>query len=219
MFRKRLLIPFMVILALFLTACGTDNTNNKQDPADNQNAADNEVVDNANNQQDTGDNQDAMNNEVTDNANPGVVDDDFANFRITPEGAFDIFMEKHPDATVDKMQVEKSMGNFLYKVEGYDEMREYETEIHPLTGEITKDDNEADNDMDGMELTRPLIEKVTAIVDKAIADAGEGALLHEWTLEMDDGIAELEVEIDKKGLGQVEYTYNAETGKLIDMDD
>lgn len=191
MFNKKTLLPLMLlILALLLTACTTDTV--EEEPAAQ---------------------------EEMDQAKEERVEDENGDIKTNPEEAFDIYMEKHPTSKVKKVQLEKEMGKYVYSVEGFEGNTEYEIEINPMDGSITKEHTETDKDMDDREITRASVEKVQALVDKALAEAGEDASLEEWTIEMDDAGVELEIEIDQKGFDKRELTYNVETGELVEMDD
>lgn len=208
MFKKKFVLPLALILILSLTACNTTepvpvtDTPPIEDP--------DELVDDA-----------AMGGESPseDSVDENLSRSEYNDIKITPEEAFDIYMEKYPDTKVKQVQLDEEMGNYLYKVEGFKDYTEYELEIDPIDGSILKEHMEEDDDMDSLEITRANVEKVAALVDRALAESGEDAKLEEWTIEIDDGIVELEIEIDKKGLDDVEYKYNVETGQLLEMDD
>lgn len=138
--------------------------------------------------------------------------------KITPAEAFDIYMEKHPTTLVKKIQLDKDLGKFIYKVEGFETNMEYELEIDPIDGRILKEYSEADNDMDELEIKRDHVMKVATIVEEALTEVGPDAEIEEWTIEMDDGIVQLAIEIDKEGLENEERTYNVDTGKLVEID-
>lgn len=138
---------------------------------------------------------------------------------IKPEEAFDIYMEKYPNTQVKKVELDKEMGEFVYQVEGFDDTMEYEIDIDPSNGDIIKESTDRDDDRDNVAITRADVARVEALVDKALADSGEGAELENWNVEVDDGIVELEVEVDEKGFGSREYKYNVKTGELLKIDD
>ncbi len=100
-----------------------------------------------------------------------------------------------------------------------DAAKEYEIRIHPGNGEVTKVGEEKDliDDDDKEDLiTKEHVEKIQALVDKSLIGAGEDVKLKEWTLDVDDGIAVLEVEVDVKDSNDIEYKYNVETGNLLE---
>ena len=83
---------------------------------------------------------------------------------------------------------------------------------------ILKENTDKDDDLDEMEITREQVEKVMDLVDKALSEAEDGATLKEWTIDADDGLVKLEVELDVDGFDDQERTYNIETGELLEID-
>ena len=88
-----------------------------------------------------------------------------------------------------------------------------------MDSSIIKESTDTDDDQDEMEITREQVAKVMDLVDLSLSEAGEDAKLKEWTIDGDDGMVKLEVEMDTDGLADMEYTYNIETGELIEKDD
>lgn len=209
MFKKNTLLSLLAVSVLALTACGT---NGDTDPDTTMPAVEE--------QEDTSA-DDATTDETTDETDVAVETpeaDDVMNLTLQPEEAFDIYQDKYPNATITQIQLDKDMGSYVYKVEGFEGNKEFELKIDPMDGTILKEDTEMDDDMDDLAITREQVTKVMALVEQAIADGGEGARIEEWTLDMDDGIAKLGVELDKKGMDDQERTYNVDTGDLIEID-
>ena len=211
MFKKKILLPFMIVLALTLTACTTDTVEPDNVKPDTEPVEEKKV------EEEKEETTDEV--PVKDTKEEDIVAGEYGDVKIKPEEAFDTYMEKYPDTKVKKVKIDKEMGQYVYKIEGFDRDKEYEVKIDTIDGTITKDYVENDDDMDDIEITRVDVEKVMTLVDQALTEVGEDAVLEEWTIEVDDGIIELEVEIDKKGLGDLEYRYNVETGKLIEIND
>lgn len=197
MFKRKTLLSLVAFSSLALTACGTTDDTSELDDATPT------VV------------------EQEDTATEKSTDDfsDKENVIMNPVEAFDIFLDKYPDAKVTEIKLEENKGQLRYKIEGFKDNTEYELKINSVGGEILKESVDKDNDdrNDG-EITRIQIEKVTDLVNEALADAGNNASLDEWQVEMNDGIAELEIELDLSGVGEVEYKYNVDTGELIEKD-
>lgn len=201
MFEKKTFLSIFAVSALALTACGTSGEVTDSDttpPAVEEQEEDTST-------------DDVTTEETTETA------DDYMNITIQPEEAFDIYQDKYPDVTITQIQLDKDMGSYVYKVEGFEGTTEYELKIDPIDGAILKEDMDTDDDIDEA-ITRENVTKVKALVDQALADIGDDAKLEEWTLDMDDGIAKLEIEFDKKGMDDEEHTYNVETGELIEID-
>lgn len=210
MFKKNTLLSLLAVSALALTACGTNDGTTEPDvnePAvegQEESAADETTTE-----------------ESTDDTEVEVASptaDDYANLTLQPEEAFDIYQDQYPNAKITQIQLDKDMGNFVYKVEGFEDKREIELKIDPIDGTILKEDTDQDDDMDDLPITRDQVTKIKALVDEALTDAGADTQLEEWTLDMDDGIPTLEIELDKKGMDDEERTYNVETGVLLEID-
>ena len=206
MFKKKIFLPIIIlVLVLSLAACTADNDDTGLDtpPVDDQ-------------------------EEILDGEDDGLVDDvedtditanNYEDLVVVPEEAFDIFIDKYPSVKVNKIKLDRDMGIYYYKIEGFLDTSEYEVKIDPIDGSIIKEEIENDDDMDEVEISRDHIAKIKALVDKALHETAEDAVLDEWTVEMNNGIVELEVEIKREGLDEIERTYNLDTGELIDLDD
>lgn len=203
MFKKKTLLSLVAVSALALTACGTDGEDTDLDTTPAVEEQEDTTTD------------DTTTDETADET---TVADDAMNLTLQPEEAFDVYQDKYPNATITQLQLDKDMGSYVYKVDGFEGTSEIEMKIDPMDGTILKEDTDMDDDMDDLAITREHVEKVMALVDQAVADGGEGAKLEEWTLDMDDGIAKLDVELDKQGMDDEERTYNVDTGELIEID-
>ncbi|NLB21752.1 MAG: PepSY domain-containing protein [Clostridium sp.] len=202
---KRKILSLVMLLALSITACSPDNTNST---TTNTGAQDSGTLTAT----------ETITNTETNTSTDTNIDQGYADLKIKPEQAFDIFMEKYTGAKITKVQLDEDSGNYTYEVKGFVDNTEYEIDINSMDGTIIKEEMETDDQPDP-EITRLQVEKVLALVDKALTDAGEGARLDEWTLEVEDGIAKLEVEYDRDGFDDEERTYNVETGELLELDD
>lgn len=205
MFKKNTLLSLLAVSALALTACGTDD------------AEPDTTMPVVEEQEDT-----TTDETTTDEGTDADVEtpkaDEALNLTLQPEEAFDIYQDKYPNATITQLQLDKDMGSFVYKVDGFEGNMEMELKIDPMDGTVLKEETDTDDDMDDAAITREHVTKVIELVEQALTEAGDGAQIKEWTLDMDDGIAKLEVELDKKGMDNEERTYNVDTGALIEID-
>lgn len=203
MLKKKIILPFIIALALTLAACTTDDGN--VDPN----------LDTA-----------PVEDETQGNETKGdeTLEDDkikeYSDIKIKPTEVFDKYMEKYPDTIVKKIQMDRDMGKYVYKIEGFDNEKEYELKIDPVNGDILKEDIDTlDYDDKEEAITKANVEKIEGIVDKALKEVGEDAKLEEWTLEVENGKTLIEVEMERKGYDDFEYTYDIETGELVEKDD
>lgn len=188
---KKVFLPFIILTMGLVVACSTNN----QGTRDKRSAS--PVV-----------------NEIVDNNVAMVGKEDT---RLTPMEAFDKYMEKYPDTKVEEISLDRNFGSYVYKVEGYDGEKEYKLKISAADGSIVEEKIEKDNDYkNNGEITKTHIQKIESLVSQALEDAGKGAKLDEWSLDINNGTVILEVEIDLKGSGDIEYKYNVESGELIE---
>lgn len=198
--KKKILLPVMIVLMFSLVACGTST---------NQNQANHVKAPVVN------DSPEISQNQMSDHrAEDGVSS-------LSATEAYDLYISKYPDAKVEeiKLDVDSGAGLTTYQVEGYSGQTKYQLKISAPDGSVIKEETEIKDDhiSDG-EITKDHVEKVESLVIKAIEDVGAGASLDEWSLEFENGIAQLEVEVNVDGLEDIEYKYNLETGELLKKD-
>lgn len=212
--KKILMTTLGLGLALTLTACGPKNQ--AMDPA-NSNSKNTKVEESANanktnaNKNATDNKADAQTKEET-AVNKGAV----AN--LDPGIAFDGFKKLHADAKVESFQLDIENGKAYYKVNGYDAENEYEVTVDAVTGDIVKDEFEAENTSNKTaDVKLEMVEAVDKYMAEALKDAGQGYEAGEYEVEFDNGKYEVSVEV-VNGNKDITYTYDYETGKLIEKD-
>lgn len=204
--KKILMTTLGLGLALTLTACGPKN-----EKADTPNAKNNAAVEANANKNANKKAADAQTKEET-AINKGAV----AN--LDRGIAFDGFKKLHADAKVESFQLEVENGKAYYKVNGYDAEKEYEVTVDAVTGDIVKDEFEAENtSAKTADVQLEMIEAVDKYMDEALKDAGQGFEAGEYEVEFEDGKYVVTVEV-VNGTKDISYTYDYETGKLIEKD-
>lgn len=204
--KKILMTTLGLGLALTLTACGPKN-----EKADNPNAKNNAAVEANANKNTNKKAADAQTKEET-AINKGAV----AN--LDRGIAFDGFKKLHADAKVESFQLEVENGKAYYKVSGYDAEKEYEVTVDAVTGDIVKDEFEAENtSAKTADIQLNMIEAVDKYMDEALKEAGQGFEAGEYEVEFEDGKYVVTVEV-VNGTKDISYTYDYETGKLIEKD-
>ena len=174
--KKILMTTLGLGLALTLTACGPKN-----EKADNPNAKNNAAVEANANKNASKNKADAQTKEET-AINKGAV----AN--LDRGIAFDGFKKLHADAKVESFQLEVENGKAYYKVSGYDAEKEYEVTVDAVTGDIVKDEFEAENtSAKTADVQLEMIEAVDKYMDEALKDAGQGFEAGEYEVEFEDG--------------------------------
>ena len=189
--KKKWLLSLVLVMVLSVVAVGcTDNTEDKVD----------KVVDDA--------------KESVDDATEDVRKTTYNDIKFTPEEAFDKFMELHPEAKIESLDLDKGLMDYQYVVEGYDTENEYEVKINPVNGEVISDETEmAELDDENGEITKEHLAKVDSLIDKAKAEDASDSELDEWDISVDDG----RVVIDRE-IGTIEYSYDMDTEELIEKD-
>lgn len=134
---------------------------------------------------------------------------------IKPEEAYDIYLKQYPDFKVTGLNLDLEMNKHVYEVEGFMNNKESEVKIDAKTGDIIKDKSEKDLDFNQVEIMREDVLKISDLLEDALTE--KDSELREWTLDYDNNILELEVEI-KVGLKTIERTYNVDTGQVIEID-
>ena len=204
--KKILMTTLGLGLALTLTACGPKN-----EKADNPNAKNTAAVEANANKNANKKAADAQTKEET-AINKGAV----AN--LDRGIAFDGFKKLHANAKVESFQLEVENGKAYYKVSGYDTEKEYEVTVDAVTGDIVKDEFEAENtSAKTADIQLNMIEAVDKYMDEALKDAGQGFEAGEYEVEFEDGKYVVTVEV-VNGTKDISYTYDYETGKLIEKD-
>ena len=216
---KKILITTLGLgLALTLSACGQKTE--KAEPANSEVKVEENVNKNANkNMADAETKEESANKNMADAEtkeetaiNKGAV----AN--LDRGIAYDGFKKLHPDAKVESFQLEVENGKAYYKVDGYDAKNEYEITVDAVTGDIVKDEFEAeDTSAKTADIQLEMIEAVDKFMDQALKDAGQGFEAGEYEVELDNGMYVVSVEV-VNGNKDITYEYEFETGKLIEKD-
>lgn len=216
---KKILITTLGLgLALTLSACGQKTE--KAEPANSEVKVEENVNKNANKNT-----ADAETKEES--ANKNMADAETKEERAINKGAvanldrgiaYDGFKKLHPDAKVESFQLEVENGKAYYKVDGYDAKNEYEITVDAVTGDIVKDEFEAeDTSAKTADIQLEMIEAVDKFMDQALKDAGQGFEAGEYEVEFDNGVYVVSVEV-VNGNKDISYEYEFETGKLIEKD-
>lgn len=144
-------------------------------------------------------------------------------FKVSTDEAIKAYQEAYPDSDITSLELESSLGKYLYKVEGVDDSKEYEVRVDADTKEVSKE-REENLDMedqegvkrkeDKLELTDLLsVEKVS---DIAVEHVGKGKAT-EWSLDKDMGITFWEVKV-MDGQKETDVKINAKTGDILEAE-
>lgn len=214
MFRKRWLLSFGLALALLLTAC------NEAPPEDeNPIEQDNESGVTDTNTQEDNDENDDNNNDENLNSGDENLNTEYETGETSKEDAYDIFNEEYPGIKIHKIEIDKSDGEYFYKVKGYDGSKKYKVKIDMKDGSISKEEKEED-EVVREEITKDHLGKIEEFLKKSLDEAGSGYMIHEWELKSKDKGILFEIEVvDENKENKKEYEYNIETGELVEKDE
>lgn len=138
--------------------------------------------------------------------------------KVSKEEAFDKFKNAHKNVKIESLGLDLEGNNLFYKIDGYDAEKEYEMTINAETGEIVKDEFEAEKNQGKVaDIQREMLSAIEGYIEKALADADQGYLAKEYALEYDDGKYIVEVEVEKDGK-DISYKYDLKLGDLIKKD-
>lgn len=138
----------------------------------------------------------------------------YADIKLTPTDALNMYKKKYPNTTVKEVELEAKSKSYVYKVSGYDENKEYKLYINPKSGEITQVTEKISKGL-YTHISGEHTDKIQAIVDKTLSDVGEGSELIEYSLEIEDGLLELKVEVFHPNQDDMKFKYNLATNELI----
>ena len=193
-----------------LAACG-DNTEQTPDTETPENTTE-DVTD------DMGETGDETDNTADDAStdNTGTVDTTAGilnvEFEVALEDAIQTFYDTFgEDVNIDQVEFDSDMGDYHYDIQGWDNDNEYDMEVSADTGEIIRQDTEADNDTDDdmLDIGNYILpaEAMSAAADVSNSDHIEG-----WSLDIDDGRAIYEIDFQ----GEDDIDVDAETGEIVD---
>lgn len=198
-----------------LAACGDSNEDSTGETNDDQEnveevGEENEITEEENDQEN-------INRET-------VVDGvNYADIKLSPEDAYNKFMDAHADAKITEIKLDTEDEYLAYKVEGYNEKNELEMRIDAVSEEVKKEetdelDEEDKEDKEDKVITDTDISKVADLIDKGMNKADSDLKFKKWSLEESDGILEFEIEFgDNKE--DIEYSYDLDSGELLEIDD
>lgn len=195
--KKRWIAPVLA-LALLVTACGNQVSQPAQD--DDQGSAP------------------AKTEQTDTNTAAQVAKDDIAQAKADKEAAFDKFKELHADMDLTHFELSYDNGRLAYDLEGEKDGQDVDVVLDANDLSVIKDDLDNDDDATvNPAISKDMLAKIDALVDEAIKDR-DGSYATSYSLSHDDGRWVLEVETKDQNKQEVEYSYNLETGELIEKD-
>lgn len=210
--KKSWLLSLTLFLMLPLAACDTGE-NEAEEANDSQEEVEEDLVEDKEE-----DIEDTQKDKERETLLEGVNYDDA---KLSPEAAFNKFMESHTDAEITEVKFDTKSDELEYKVEGHDTSNEFQMRIDAVSEDINKDERKEldEDDKDEGVITNDDISKVDGLIDKAMNEAAEDLKFKKWSLEEDDGRLEFEIEFKNSEGEDLEYTYDLNSGELLEKDD
>ena len=207
-------LVLLLATSLVLGACG-NNAAKPQDKAVEEKPAVEEKID--------------ENKDESSNSNDGVkeVTNDEKNveeFKRSPipevgktmEEAVDIFYDHFKDDSINIKSIKLDFFNEAldYVIEGFKDGNEYELRIAATNGEIIEENTDKDDDTNEKALNLKNIITAQEAMEKALEGQKDGAWVVEYELEIDDGNAVYDIDIEDG----TDVKIDATTGEVIEKD-
>lgn len=216
-------ILLILATALVLGACGNEGTK----PAD-QTKEDKPAVEEKVSEDKTSDSDDGVKDVEDDkDEDEKVATNDEKNvreFKRSPipevdtsmEDAVEIFYDHFKDDSININSIKLDFFNesLDYVIEGFKDGEEYELRIAATNGVVVEEKTDKDDDIDEEALDLKNIITAKEAMEKALEGQKEGAWVVEYELEIDDGKAVYDIDIED---GQ-DVKIDATTGEIIERD-
>ena len=134
--------------------------------------------------------------------------------KVSSERAYGAYLEKYPNTTVIEVELKKKGSSYIYKIKGFDEEKEYKVYVNAENGKVIEVAEKLSKGM-VMKISKSHTKDIESLVNQAMDDAGVDSSLLEWSLEVDEGILELTVEIGLDNDKELKYKYNLASKELI----
>lgn len=216
-------ILLILATALVLGACGNEGTKPADQTKEDKPAVEEKVSEDKTSDSDNGvkDVEDAKDEDVK------LATDDEKNvrkFKRSPipevdtsmEDAVEIFYDHFKDDSININSIKLDFFNesLDYVIEGFKDGEEYELRIAATNGVVIEEKTDKDDDIDEEALDLKNIITAKEAMEKALEGQKEGAWVVEYELEIDDGKAVYDIDIED---GQ-DVKIDATTGEIIERD-
>lgn len=134
----------------------------------------------------------------------------------TMEEAVDIFHDHFKDDSINIKSIKLDFFNEAldYVIEGFKDGNEYELRIAAPNGEVVEEKTDKDDDSDEKALDLKNIITAKEAMEKALEGQKEGAWVVEYELEIDDGKAVYDIDVENGKDVKIDAT----TGEIIKRD-
>lgn len=205
-------IVLLLATALVLGACGNEATK----PADDANKEETKVEEKVD-ETETKESKDGVKEVANDEKNVREFErSPIPEVGKTMEEAVDIFYDHFKDDSINIKSIKLDFFNEAldYVIEGFKDGNEYELRIAAPNGEVVEEKTDKDDDNDEKALDLKNIITAKEAMEKALEGQKEGAWVVEYELEIDDGKAVYDIDVENGEDVKVDAT----TGEIIERD-
>lgn len=188
----------IVVMAIGLIACGTNNNNDNDTNSDVS-------TENINNQSDG-------------STSTQSVED----VQLTSEEAMQIFTDTFTGAATSSIELDEHNFEYTYEIEGFDDAKEYKAEIDLEKNVINQEEENRENDDNYQELVfDDYVSHEEALSTASEVQEVQDLIPTSWKLEIDDGVATYEIEFENDNQKDVTVVIDAKTGEqlTVEVDD
>jgi len=211
MFKKLIVTGFTLFL---LTGCGTDSTNESEGSTNQPNTTSESNTTKSTTATNESNTVKDSSNAVTQNTSTTV---DITNPAVSLTEAVNVFQEAHPDAKIESVDLDTDSGRLHYDFDGFDSVKEYETEIDATTKEIKENEVEHERDRDESLDFSTIIDPAKAIEMASAQAEVKGLSPTGWSLEADDGKQKYTIEYDQND-SDIDIEIDAITGDILEIE-
>ncbi|EAF7771766.1 TPA: PepSY domain-containing protein [Listeria monocytogenes] len=212
MYKKLATVGMTVLLVGALSACSFGN-NDKDTSSNNSN---NETTSSKINNNDSNETASNKSNSTDNNSTDSLQNKDFD---MSYTDALNAFKDKHPDAEISNIELEKSLGKYVYTVDGISNDSEYEMKFNAETKEQLSDETERldQEDAGGVEkenekLNLDGIKTPQEAMDKAVSQQAGDVI--SWNIERELDTTYYEVTV-KQDTPKYDIKLNAKTLEVL----
>lgn len=214
--KKIILSVGTLSLGLLLASCGQNPIQpSSQTPEQSTQVENNQKTDAMNATKDTDDAEDSTvaSTNQTSQQKPSV----------SLAEAIEIFQKEFPDTDITSIDLDTSFGHFFYKIEGVNDLKEYEIKVDAATKEI-REREEEDLDADEKNGVKRQEEKLDLSklltldeVTKIALEQTQGGQATDWDLDREGALTYWEVDVEN-GKQEATVKIHAQTGEVLEVE-
>ena len=225
-FMKNKKIILLLATSLILGACGNDAAKQADENKEEKPAVEENIDENKDESSDSDDRVKEVADDDKDDDEKVATDDEknVKEFKRSPipevgktmEEAVDIFYDHFKDDSINIKSIKLDFFNEAldYVIEGFKDGNECELRIAATNGEVVEEKTDKDDDKDEKALDLKNIITAQEAMEKALEGQKEGAWVVEYELEIDDGKAVYDIDIEDG----TDVKIDATSGEIIEKD-